>query len=158
MPPGPTCMTARTTVFVDTSVLVASEDRADAVRHAAARAWLRELWLRRIGRLSTQVLSEFYLCTTQKLSPPMPAGDARAEVRRYQRWEPWTVDHATVETAWAVESRFGLAWWDALLVAAAQQQGCTLLLSESLPHDQLFDALRIVNPFIAGPELLDAAA
>ena len=44
------------------------------------------------------------------------------------------------------------------MVAAAQQQGCTLLLTEDLQHDQRIDALRIVNPFIAGPELLDAAA
>ena len=29
------------------------------------------------------------------------------------------IDHQTVETAWGVEARFGLPYWDALIVAAA---------------------------------------
>jgi predicted nucleic acid-binding protein len=86
----------------------------------------------------------------------MPAGDARAEVRRYQRWQPWVNDHATVESAWALESRYQLNYWDALMVAAALQQGCNLLLTEDQQHDQQIDGVRIVNPFKAGPELLDA--
>lgn len=151
-------MPSDSTVFVDTNVLLYAEDRAHAGKHDAARAWLRELWLRRCGRLSTQVLNEFYVSATRKLSPPMPAGDARAEVRRLQQWQPWAPDLATIEAAWAVESRHGLHYWDALMVAAAQQQGCTLLLTEDLQHDRHIERLRIVNPFVEGPELLDAPA
>ena len=143
-------------VFVDTNILLYAEDRAHADKHRQARDWLRALWLRRCGRLSTQVLHEFYVNATRRLSPPMPAGDARAEVRRYQGWQPWAVDHATVESAWAIESRFGLHYWDALMVAAAHHQGCTLLLTEDLQHDQRIDGLRIVNPFKADVSLLDA--
>ncbi len=145
-------------VFVDTNVLLYAEDRAHAGKHAVARTWLRELWLRRSGRLSTQVLNEFYVIATRKLKPPMPPGDARAEVRRLQRWQPWVADHATVEAAWAVESRFGVNYWDALMVAAAQQQGCDYLLTEDLQHDQLMDGVRILNPFLVGPERLDVPA
>lgn len=151
-------MPSGSTVFVDTNVLVYAEDRAHADKHRAARQWLRELWVRRLGRLSTQVLNEFYVTVTRKLAPSMPAGDARAEVRRFQHWQPWLVDHATIEAAWAVETRFGLHFWDALMVASAQQQGCRWLLTEDLQHDQRFDTVRVINPFIAGPELLDAAA
>ena len=149
-------MPSASTVFVDTNVLLYAEDRAHADKHRRARDWLRALWLQRNGRLSTQVLNEFYVNATRKLTPPMAAGDARAEVRRYQGWQPWTVDHATVEAAWAVESRFGLHHWDALMVAAAQQQGCALLLTEDLQHDLRIDTLRILNPFLVGPEVLDA--
>ena len=145
------------TVFVDTSVLVHAEDRAHADRHVAARAWLRALWLGHRGRLSNQVLTEFYDIATRRLTPAMPPGDARAEVRRYQRWNPWVCDHATVENAWAVESRYGLGWWNALIVAAAQQQGCAWLLSEELPHEQQIDGVRVLNPFRVGPDILDLA-
>jgi predicted nucleic acid-binding protein len=151
-------MPSASIVFVDTNVLLYSEDSAHPDKHRAARLWLRELWLRRAGRLSTQVLNEFYVVATRKLRPPMAAGDARAEVRRYQRWQPWSIDHATVETAWAVESRYGLHYWDALMVAAAQQQGCRLLLTEDLQHDQVIDGVRILNPFITGPDWLDDVA
>jgi predicted nucleic acid-binding protein len=143
------------TVFVDTNVLIYTEDVADKVKQAAALGWMRELWVRRCGRVSAQVLNEFYVNVTRKIKPPMSAGDARAEVRRYQRWQPWVLDHSTVESAWAVESRYGLSYWGALIVASAQAQGCALLLTEDLQHDQLIDKVRIVNPFRAGPEMLD---
>lgn len=151
-------MPSVSTVFVDTNVLLYAEDRADAGKHAAARAWLRELWLQRRGRLSVQVLSEFYVNATRKLQPPMPAGDARAELRRFQRWQPRQIDHATIEAAWAIESRYGLHFWDSLILASAQQLGCTVLLTEDLQHEQLIDSVRIVNPFTVGPERLDSPA
>lgn len=143
-------------VFVDTNVLLYGEDAADPRKQAQALDWLRALWQRRCGRLSTQVLNEFYVNATRKITPAMPPGDARAEVRRYQRWTPWHIDHATAEVACSVETRYGLSYWDALVVAAAQQQGCIWLLTEDLQHDQQFDRVRIVNPFLVGPELLDA--
>jgi predicted nucleic acid-binding protein len=149
-------MPSASIVFVDTNVLLYSEDAADAAKHQRAREWLRVLWMRRCGRLSMQVLNEFYVNATRKLRPAMPAGDARAEVRRYQRWQPWALDHATVETAWALESRYQLHFWDALMAAAALQQGCDLLLTEDLQHGQQLDGVRVVNPFLLGPETLDA--
>jgi predicted nucleic acid-binding protein len=149
-------MPSASIVFVDTNVLLYSEDVADATKHRRARDWLQVLWQRRCGRLSMQVLNEFYVNATRKLRPAMPAGDARAEVRRYQRWQPWINDHATVETAWALESRYQLNFWDALMAAAALQQGCDLLLTEDLQHGQQLDGVRVVNPFVLGPETLDA--
>ena len=144
-------------VFVETPVLLHSEDAADGVRQQRAVDWLGVLWERRCGRLSSQVLIDFYDQATRRLQPPMAAGDARAEVRRYQRWRPWLIDAATLETAWAIESRFGLACADALVVAAAQQQGCAWLLSPDLPHQLPIDGVRILNPFLIGPAVLDEA-
>lgn len=143
-------------VFVDTAVLLRSEDGADPQRQAQAIAWLALLWRRRLGRVSTQVLNEFYQQATRRLHPAMPAGDARAEVRRYQRWQPWQIDHATVEAAWSVESRFGLAFADALVVAAAQQQGCAWLLTDHLPHGLPIDSVQLINPYVLGPDWLTA--
>ncbi|MBN8505969.1 MAG: PIN domain-containing protein [Burkholderiales bacterium] len=151
-------MSATTPCFVDTNVLLyAFDDRVPAKRDAA-RAWLSGLWTRRCGRLSNQVLHEFYWNARKKFPTALSAGDARAEVRRYQLWQPWLTDHTTVESAWAIESRWGLSYWDALMVAAAQQLGCTHLLTEDLQHDQQIDSLRIVNPFLTGPEILDVPA
>lgn len=151
-------------VFVDTSVLILSEDGADPVRRAQAMAWLRCLWQQRLGRTSSQVLNDFYRAVTTHIRPAMPNGDARAEVRRYQRWAPWATDHATVESAWSLESRFSLPYADALIVAAAKAQGCEIVLSLALPHGQLYDSVLIVDPLSALPagvspsDLLPAAA
>ena len=140
------------TVFVDTNVLLYCFDARDAVKRAGAQTWVSHCWQSRCGRISTQVLNEFYSNARRKFTSAISAGDARAEVRRYQQWQPWAIDHATVETAWAIESRFDLNYWDALIVASAQQQGCGHLLSEDLQHDQQIDGVRIVNPFTTTPQ------
>ena len=142
-------------VFLDTNVLLYGVDDRDVGKRDRARAWIAACWERRCGRISTQVLNEYYSNARRKFSSAIAAGDARAEVRRYQHWRPWVIDHPTVETAWAVESRCGLNYWDALMVAAAQQQACTFLLTEDMQHDLVIDKVRILNPFLAGPDMLD---
>ena len=145
-------------VFVDTNVLLYTFDDAHPAKRDRAQAWMASCWKRRCGRVSSQVMHEFYSNARKRFASAISAGDARVEVRRYQQWKPWAVDQATVETAWAVESRYRVNYWDALMVAAAQHQGCELLLTEDLQHDQRIDGLRIVNPFILGPEILDVPA
>lgn len=145
-------------VFLDTNVLVYGADDHDPVKRDAARDWIAACWTRRCGRISTQVLNEFYVTVRRKFKSASAAADARAEVRRYQLWQPWLINLATIEIAWAVESRCGLHYWDALMVAAAQRLGCGVLLTEDLQHDQRIETLRIVNPFKVGPELLDTVA
>ena len=139
-----------TLVFVDTKVLISAEDGAGADKQHSALAWIERLWRARSGRLSTQVLNEFYVNVTRKLKPAMPQGDARARVRRYAAgWNPWQIDHATVETAWAMEARHGLQYWDCLVLAAAQHSGCTLVLSEDMQHEGRYGAVQVINPFLA---------
>ena len=145
-------------IFVDTNVLLYCVDDKDIAKRDACRAWISACWSRHSGRVSTQVLNEFYSRARKKFQSAISAGDARAEVRKYQHWRPWVIDHPTVETAWAVESRYGLNYWDALIVASAQQLGCDYVLTEDLQHNQQIDRVRIINPFIVGPELLDAPA
>lgn len=147
-----------TPVFVEASVLLKAVDASSPVQQRQAQAWLTACWQRRCGRLSIPVLGDFYSLARQRFDTAISAGDARAEVRRYQVWKPWPIDQATIETAWAAESRYGLSFRDALVVAAAQHQSCTVLLSEHLPHGQAIDRLRVLNPFIASPDELDAAS
>jgi predicted nucleic acid-binding protein len=143
-------------VFVDTNVLLYSFDESVPAKRDGARGWIATCWRNRCGRLSTQVLNEFYCNARKKFARVVSAGEARTAVRRYQQWKPWQIDQATVETAWAVETRTHINYWDALMVAAAQHLGCTVLLTEDLQRDQRIDKLRIVNPFVTGPELLDS--
>lgn len=146
------------TVFIDTHVLLYCFDARDPAKRAGAQGWVSYCWQRRCGRISTQVLNEFYSNARKTFTSAIAAGDARAEVRRYQQWQPWAIDHATVESAWAIESRFDLNYWDALIVASAQQQGCSHLLSEDLQHGQQIDGVEIVNPFQSTPQQIGLAS
>jgi predicted nucleic acid-binding protein len=104
------------------------------------------LWRERLGRVSSLGLSEFYELDTVQRERPMPRGDARAAIRRYNTWTPWQIDAATFETAWAVEARHQLAWGDCLALAAAQHSGCETLLSLQLPHGAQFGGVQIIHP------------
>ncbi|MGE0158247.1 MAG: PIN domain-containing protein [Gemmatimonadales bacterium] len=143
-------MTAR--VFVDTNVLVYARDTTEAEKHRTARHWMAMLWAERGGALSWQVLHEYYVCVTRKLTPGRDAAAAREDVASLVAWRPIPLDLATVDAAWAVEDRFGLSWWDALIVAAAQAGGCTHLLTEDLQDGQVFAGVRVISPFVHTPE------
>lgn len=101
------------------------------------------------------MLNEFYVNVTRKLKPPISQTLAREEVRRYAVWQPWAIDQTTIELAFAVESRYGLSYWDALIIASAQHLGCQYVLSEDMAHGQNYGALRVINPFVASITLLD---
>jgi predicted nucleic acid-binding protein len=151
-------MPSDSTVFVDTNVILYAQDPREPRKQAAAAAWLEKCWRLSCGRVSSQVLHEAYV-NLRRMAPTLSADECRTVVRRYRAWGAWQVDDATVDQAWDVQDRCGFNYWDALMVAAAQMQGCSVLLTEDLQHDQRIDSkLRIVNPFVLGPEVLDAAA
>lgn len=138
-------------VFVDTNVLVYTRDVARAEKQARAAAWMRHLWESRTGRLSFQVLQEYYVTVTAKLRPGMKEADARRHVRALMAWHPLAVGASELERAWVVQDRFELSWWDALIVSAAQAAACRFLLSEDLQDGQELDGVGVVDPFAHEP-------
>src|SRR5712692_5673330 len=82
-------------VFVDTNVLVYARDSSERTKHPRARAWLEMLWRERTGRLSTQVLHEYYVTVTRNLKPGLRADEAREDVRDPARVEACRSEHGT---------------------------------------------------------------
>ncbi len=138
-------------VFVDTNVLVYARDAAHPRKQEQAAEWMAHLWRTRIGRLSFQVLQEFYVTVTAKLRPGMKTKTARTEVRALMSWDPIAAGTPVVEGAWVVQDRYGLSWWDALIVSAAQAAGCGFLLTEDLQDGQALGDVRVVDPFEHAP-------
>ena len=62
-----------------------------------------------------------------------------------------------MDRAWGLQDRFSFSYWDALMVAAAHQLGCIVLLTEDLQHGLVVDRLEIVNPFYSSPAILDTS-
>ncbi len=142
-------MTAPT--FVDTNVLVYARDASNPAKQQRASAWLDHLWTARSGRLSYQVLSEYYVTVTCKLAHPLPPPTAREHLRTLSAWRPRAVDDAVFEAAWALEDSASISVWDALIVAAAQVLGCRRLLTEDLQHGRTFGDVEVVDPFRVAP-------
>jgi len=138
-------------VFVDANVLVYTRDAADPAKQRRAGEWMSRLWNDRRGRVSVQVLDEFYVTVTRKLRPGLDRESARTFVRTLFAWDPVPMDTKLLDNAWTVEDRFSLSFWDALVVSAAQLAGCTTLLTEDLQDGQDLDGVRVVNPFRHDP-------
>jgi predicted nucleic acid-binding protein len=141
--------------FVDTNVLVYARAVHEAEKQPVAAGWLEHLWQTSTGRVSTQVLNEYYVTTTRKLDPPMTTEAARADIADLASWQPVGIDEDLMSAAWEIEDRYGFHFWDALVVAAAKSSGCDRLLTEDLQHGQDLDGLRVVNPFEEAPPSAD---
>lgn len=133
--------------FVDTNVFVYARDGRDAPRQQRAANWIAKLWQERCGRTSTQVLSEYYFTVTHKLTPRVALAEAWDDVRALLAWKPQSIDAAVLGRAREVEARWRLSWWDSMVVAAAQIQGCSLLLTEDLQDGALFGDVTVRSPF-----------
>lgn len=91
--------------FVDTSILVYARDKSDPRKQARAADMLRVLWRSRRGRLSTQVLQEYYVTVTRKLKPGLSRTEARQDVRDLLEWNPRTLNAGILESTWEIEDR-----------------------------------------------------
>jgi predicted nucleic acid-binding protein len=141
-------------VFVDTNVFLYVFDPADTIKQKAAQAWREELWKNRTGRISYQVLQEFYVKATKKW--PESRYEIRAEVNDLFAWQPVTVNADILDRGWKLQDRYQLSFWDALIVAAAASVGCRYLLTEDLQNGQELDGVIVMNPFLTSPQSLPA--
>lgn len=141
-------------VFVDTNVLVYSRDASEPTKQAQAMAWMTHLWGTQTGRLSFQVLQEFYVTVTEKLKPGLNSEEARRDVRSLLAWQPVAMDVRVLEGAWLIQDQNKFSWWDALILSAARVAECRFLLSEDLQGNQELGTLKIINPFRTDPASL----
>lgn len=138
--------------FVDTNVFLYAHDAAEPENALRAQAWLAELGDSGSGRISYQVVQELYANLIRKrLVPPETA---QRLCRALMGWQPVAADAEILESAWAIGDRYGLSFWDAMIVAAALRQGCRYLLTEDLQHGQVIEGVRVVSPFEAEPRAL----
>jgi predicted nucleic acid-binding protein len=138
-------MSAR--AFVDTNVLVYAHDRGAGTRHDGSRALVAELWRERAGAISTQVVQELYVNLRRKAENPPPAAEVTRLVEDYLSWRVVVNDGASILGAIALEKRYRISFWDALIVRAAIDSGAGVLYSEDLAHGQRYESVEVVNPF-----------
>ena len=143
-------MTAK--VFVDSNILIYAHDADAGTKQKIAAAKIKALWEEQLGRISTQVLQEFYVTVTQKLGKPLSRSDAREIVRDYAQWVA-TPTAQTVIRASEISEVWKLSFWDSLILAAAEEQDCSAVLTEDLNAGQTVAGIQIVNPFLQEPHI-----
>ena len=137
------------TFFVDSNLVLYYVDPVEREKRERATEWLNHLWMAGTGRLSWQVLHEFYWNAVRKMRLDRAA--AREIVEDLSRWRPVDTALGVIREAWDWIDSAELSYWDALIVAAAQRCGASYLLSEDLQRDRMFGNLRVLNPFEHSP-------
>ncbi len=132
--------------FVDTNILVYAHDLKQGAKHERARALVQELWESENGVLSTQVLQELCVSLRRKVARPLSAEGTRKVIEDYASWEIVVNTAESVLQALDLEGRYGISFWDALIVQAAGSCGAGVIYSEDLGDGQSYDEVRVVNP------------
>jgi predicted nucleic acid-binding protein len=138
-------MSAADAFFVDSNLLLYYVDPVEHDKQARATEWLNHLWMGGTGRLSWQVLHEFYWNATKKMH--LKPADARGIVADLSLWRPVDTALGLIQQAWQWTDVAQLAYWDALIVAAAERSGARYLLSEDLQSGRCYGDVQVLNPF-----------
>ena len=134
-------------VFVDTNILVYAHDLDAGAKYEQAAALVSDLWESRNGFLSTQVLQEFYVTLTRKVSSPLSKLEARKLLQKYSNWNVVLNDPSMISQASEIEESYNISFWDALIVSAAYSQNVPTILTEDLNQGQIIEGILIKNPF-----------
>ncbi len=132
--------------FLDTNILVYAHEPATGIKHERARALIEKLWNNGGGVLSTQVLQELCVNLRRKTAKPWTAEETRNLILDYMDWQIVVNTPDSVIEALAIETRFQISFWDALIIHAAESSGAAILYSEDLSNGQIYGSVRIVNP------------
>jgi predicted nucleic acid-binding protein len=133
--------------FFDTNVLVYAHGRDDPVKRDLARASIDEATAEDGFVVSTQVLAEFYR-TAVRLKVMGPA-QARDLVRVWSEHDTVVQTPELLLRAISLHQDHSLAFWDAMIIQAALESRCDVVMTEDMQHGRRFGDLEIVNPFIA---------
>lgn len=129
--------------FFDTNVLLYAYTGPDPAKRKRAKETLADF----SGRLviSTQVVQEFYAVAARKSL--LPRAELLSVANQLLELPLVTIGPDHIRSAIQIEQRYGISFWDALIVAAAEAGGADVLLTEDLNDGQHYGAVLARNPF-----------
>lgn len=135
--------------FLDSNVVVYAFDAAGGEKSTIANHIINAALRQGSAIISFQVVQETLHVIGRKFNRVANPQDRRVALA--QVLTPlWRIHPSPALYAHGldVQERYGLSFYDSLIVAAALEGGCTRLLSEDMQHGQQIEGLRIENPFL----------
>ena len=131
--------------FVDSNVIVYANDRRVRKKQKLAIELVARLMRARSGVISIQVMQEYANTALLKLRQ-----ESSVVIRQLRLLESLYVVSPTVQLVRrSVELRnaYGIGFWDAGIIAAAEAGECDIVLSEDFSEGQYYAGIQVVNPF-----------
>ena len=131
--------------FLDTNVLIYSIDGNDPAKQAVARDIVVSAVRGGGFLISAQVLNEFSNIALLKLK--LSVEEVRKFVSFFSRIGVVSLESRWTDAALLLKQRYETQFFDSLLLAAAQENGCDEILTEDLNDGQMYGSVKAVNPF-----------
>ena len=132
-------------VTLDSNILVHAADTRDPAKHDAAIELVAAAAKSR-SKLGLQAIGEFFVVCTRKLRFPAPIIHKRVE-DLLTAFETFSHTRSALSQAAALAASGRYFLWDAVLLASAEEAGCTLMLSEDMADGAKLGRIAVSNPF-----------
>lgn len=131
--------------FLDSNIFVYSVDVRDSRKQQIAKSIVMGALKSEGFVISVQVLNEFANVSLRKLGKRPDETKSFLYMLRQIR----TADLVPEWTTKAVDimAQYGIQFYDSLLLAAAEANGCDEILTEDLADGQIYCGVKAVNPF-----------
>ena len=133
--------------FLDTNVLVYAYDPSVPAKQQVAQNLVRKAVAGDIV-ISTQVLGEFAVTLLHKLSPGARPEDVASALDALAPIKLIITDGDTVRRAVEARAKYGVHFYDGMIIASAERGNCGRIWSEDLNPGQRYFGVIVENPFI----------
>ena len=131
--------------FIDSNVVVYANDARDPLKQEVALGVIGRAIRSGTGVISTQVLQEYANVALVKLAQRQDV--VLHQLALLERLQVVTQTPGLVRRAVELRGLYGISFWDASIVAAAESRGCQEIFSEDLNAGQFYGGVAVVNPF-----------
>ncbi|CAN5460219.1 hypothetical protein BH10PSE4_BH10PSE4_29260 [soil metagenome] len=142
-------------ITADSNVFVYLYDEEQPAKRATAEIVIRALADRETV-LALQVVGEVQNVLRRKFKVPTWKA-AQVGYNLLQTFETFAYSRDAVARALEQLSSSHYSYWDALLLASADEAGCTVLLSEDMKNGARLGGVSILNPFTTSGDLSPSA-
>ncbi len=133
-------------IFFDTNIFIYAVSGAEADR--ARREKAGQLIAETDFGLSVQVMQEFMDVALRKKQLGLTAEEIREMVALMATFPVADTTVAVARRAFELQREFQIRYWDAAILAAAQELRCDTLYSEDFSDGREYGGVRVVNPFV----------
>ena len=132
-------------VFFDSNVLVYIAINQNAAKKKVAIQLVASAIENQSGYISLQVLREVANCMFKKSNDSIE--HIRETLSGFDALDCLDESRDLLDRAIEIKDEYGIQFYDALIVAAAEAAGCETLYSEDMGDGQKYGGILIMNPF-----------
>lgn len=132
-------------VFLDTNVFLYAFLNQDVAKKTTAARIIATAIRVGNGYVSLQIAKEF--CNVMTKKSPKPIAEVLVALNLISRFNYTEDSFGMVCRALSIKEQYGIQFYDALVVAAAEASGCEEIFTEDLNDGQIYCGMKAVNPF-----------